>query len=98
MAYRLIWAAIARQDLQELVAYIAENNPDTARVFAQRVFRSIRHLADFPLSGRAVPEFVDPTIREIIRRPCRIVYRVRGAEEVVEIARIWHAARGTPRL
>ncbi|MBM4028180.1 MAG: type II toxin-antitoxin system RelE/ParE family toxin [Planctomycetes bacterium] len=56
------------------------------------------HLADFPQSGRVVPEFDDPSIREIIRRPCRIVYRVRTQDQMVEIARIWHAARGIPQL
>jgi toxin ParE1/3/4 len=53
-------------------------------------------LADFPESGRIVPEFGDPTIREVIRRPCRIVYRVDHRKRTVEIARVWHAARGAP--
>ena len=98
MAFRLTWAPIARQDLRDLVAYIAEDNPRAARKFARSAFRTIEHLALFPHSGRAVPEFDDPTIREVIRKPCRIVYRVRAADEVVEIARVWHAARGVPDL
>ncbi|HNU31913.1 MAG TPA: type II toxin-antitoxin system RelE/ParE family toxin [Sedimentisphaerales bacterium] len=55
-------------------------------------------MADFPESGRVVPEFDDPTIREVIRRPCRIVYRVKHQERIIEIARIWHTARGMPHL
>lgn len=64
----------------------------------RQVFRLVGQLADFPESGRIVPELDDPNIREVIRRPCRIVYRVKPQERIVEIARIWHAARGIPEL
>jgi len=98
MAYELIWAPSARLDLRELAAYIAESRPVAAGRFVRQVFRLAEQLADFPESGRVVPEFDDPNIREIIRRPCRIVYRVKSQEQIVEIARIWHAAREIPEL
>jgi plasmid stabilization system protein ParE len=98
MAYRLDWSPTARQDLRELIAYIAEDDRIAAGQFARGVFQSIERLTQFPESGRIVPEFEEPAIRELIRRPCRIVYRVRHTERTVEIARVWHAARGTPEL
>jgi toxin ParE1/3/4 len=98
MAYQLIWAPSARLDLRELTSYIAESRPIAAARFVKQVFHVVEHLADFPESGRVVPEFADPNIREVIRRPCRIVYRVKSQERIVEIARIWHAARGIPQL
>jgi plasmid stabilization system protein ParE len=98
MAYQLIWAPSARLDLKELALYIAESRPIVAARFVKQVFRIVEHLADFPESGRVVPEFDDPNIREVIRRPCRIVYRIKSQERTVEIARVWHAARGTPQL
>ena len=98
MVYRLIWAPSARLDLKELITYIAESRPTVAAHFATHLFRTVEHLADFPESGRIVPEFDDPSIREVIRKPCRIVYRVKSQERIVEIARVWHAARGTPQL
>jgi plasmid stabilization system protein ParE len=98
MAYELIWAPSARLDLRELAAYIAESRPVAAGRFVRQVFRLVGQLADFPESGRMVPEFEDPNLRELIRRPCRIVYRVKPQERIVEIARIWHAARGIPEL
>ena len=55
-------------------------------------------MADFPESGRIVPEFSDPNIREVIRKRCRIVYRIRRRKRTIEIARVWHAARGTPEI
>jgi toxin ParE1/3/4 len=98
MAYKLIWAPSARLDLRDLASYIAESRPHASTRFVQRVFQMVGHLADFPESGRMVPEFADPNLREVVRPPCRIVYRLKPQEQTVEIARIWHAARGTPQL
>lgn len=98
MAYRLIWAPSARLDLRELASYIAESRPRASASFIKNVFHTVEHLSDFPRSGRVVPEFNDPNIREVIRRPCRIVYRVRPQKRIVEIVRVWHAARGIPQL
>ena len=98
MAYKLIWAPSARLDLRELASYIAESRPEVSARFVGSVFRTVEHLIAFPESGRIVPEFGDPKIREVIRKPCRIVYRVRDEKHIIEIARVWHAARGTPQL
>ena len=38
-----------------------------------------------------VPEFGSPNLREIIVRPYRVVYRVRG--DVVEVVTVTHSAR-----
>ena len=98
MAYQLIWSPTARLDLQDLLAYIAEDDPVAARNFARGVFGAIERLAEFPESGRVVPEFNERTLREIIRHPCRIVYRIRSEVRQVEIVRVWHGARGRPEL
>jgi plasmid stabilization system protein ParE len=37
-------------------------------------------------------------ISEVIRHPCRIVYRIKASSGVIEIARVWHAARGIPEV
>ncbi len=98
MAYRLTWSPTARFDLREIFAYIAEEDPAAAGKFIRGIFAAVERLRYFPQSGRTVPEFGDPIIREIIRRPCRIIYRVKAAESRVEIARVWHSARGIPEL
>ena len=98
MAYQLIWAPSARLDLKELASYIAESGPNLAVRFVKQVFQAVGRLAEFPESGRIVPEFRNPSIREVIRRPCRIVYRIKLQQRVVEIVRVWHAARGAPEL
>ena len=98
MAYRLIWSPSARFDLREISVYIAEAAPIAAAKFIRGIFNTVERLPCFPESGRIVPDFGDPSIREVIRRPCRIVYRIRHSDEVVEIIRVWHAARGIPEL
>ena len=98
MAHQLIWAPSARLDLKELASYIAETRPEVSARFVQSVFRTVEPLTCFPESGRIVPEFNDPALREVIRKPCRIVYRIKADPQVVEIVRVWHATRGTPQL
>ena len=95
MAFKLIWSPSARRDLKDIAAFIAEDSAWAAERFAGRLFQAVERLADFPESGRIVPEFGDPTVREVIRKPCRIVYRVKQRERIVEIARVWHSGRGT---
>jgi toxin ParE1/3/4 len=53
-------------------------------------------LNDHPEAGRIVPEYRNPRIREIIYRAYRNVYRLDFERQLVEIARVWHAARGAP--
>lgn len=98
MAYRLRWSPTAQQDLRNFAGYIAESNPSAARRFVQRVVGLVERLSDFPELGRVVPEFDDPEIREMIRRPCRIIYRIKADERLIEIVRIWHSARGEPDI
>ncbi len=96
MAYALIWSPTAKFDLKDIAAFIAEDSASAAERFVRSLFQAVERLADFPESGRIVPEFNDPAIREVIRKPCRIVYRVKSGKQIVEIARIWHGARGRP--
>jgi toxin ParE1/3/4 len=98
MAFKLIWSASAQPDLKDIAAFIAEDSPSAARRFVKSLFDVVERLADFPESGRVVPEFDDPGIREVIRRPCRIVYRINRGERTIEIVRVWHLARGTPHF
>jgi toxin ParE1/3/4 len=98
VAYRLIWSPTARLDLRDIFDYIAQHHPLAAQKFVETIMGAVERLMVLPESGRIVPEFSEPTIREVIHRPCRIVYRVRKDQELVEIVRVWHGARGTPNV
>ena len=94
MDYKVILSPRAIQDLQEIVRYIAWDSPNDAEKFGHTLIDKAQSLSSLPERGRVVPEFKDPQIREIILKSYRIVYRVKSAEKVVEIARFWHGAQG----
>lgn len=48
----------------------------------------------YPESGRAVPEFDAPDIREVIESPYRIIYRARS--DRVDVLAVVHGARLLP--
>jgi len=98
MAFDLIWSPTAKLDLMDIVAFIAEDSSSAAERFVRSLFQVVERLADFPEYGRIVPEFNDPAIREVIRKPCRIVYRLDSNKRNIEIVRVWHSARGTPDI
>ena len=98
MACKIIWSLQARDDLREIVSFIAADNPTAAETFGFRLMSKVDLLANFPLLGRVVPEENDESLREIILRPYRIIYKVLPAQQVVAVARIWHGARGEPEI
>ena len=68
MAFKIIWSAQARDDLQAIVLFIAQDNPTVAESFGYLLMSKVDLLAQFPQLGRVVPEENDETIREIIFR------------------------------
>src|SRR5215204_2228524 len=98
MAYKLTWSPAARDDLRDILVFIARDSRQRAEAFAYRLISETDKLQSFPEIGRVVPEHDTETLREIIVRAYRIVYRVNHQTKSVEIARVWHAARGTPGL
>lgn len=95
MAYKLIWSPASRDDLRDIISFISRDSPSRAESFAYRLIAETDKLQNFSEVGRVVPEYRDPTVREIIIRSYRIVYRVDHERKLVEIVRVWHAARGT---
>ena len=98
MAFKLIWSPAARDDLHDIVVFIARDNPNRAMSFGYELISETNRLQEFPEFGRSVPEYRDDNIREIIFRPYRIVYRIDHEQRLCEIARVWHSARGLPQL
>ena len=98
MAFKLIWSPTAKYDLKDLATFIAEDSALAAEKFVNNLIQTVERLPLFPESGRIVPEFEDPAIREIIRKPCRIIYRLDNNQKTIEIVRIWHSARGKPNI
>ena len=96
MAYKLIWSPAARDDLHDIVVFIARDNPNRAMSFGYELISETDRLQEFPGLGRIVPEYRNDDIREIIYHPYRLVYRVNHEVKSCEILRVWHSARGMP--
>ena len=83
---KVAWSQRAMLDLGEIASWIATDNPVAARVQVRKILARARQLGQFPQSGRAVVEYDDPLIREVIEGSYRVVYRVRpGQVEVVAV-------------
>ena len=76
---------------RQFVFFIARDAPPVAAVFAQRAFDATDRLANFPESGRIVPEMNDPNFREIVLGNYRLIYRLRSGD--VQIVTMHHGAR-----
>jgi len=63
MAYKLIWSPAARDDLHDIVVFIARDNPNRAMSFGYELISETDRLEEFPESGRSVPEYRDDNIR-----------------------------------
>ena len=57
MAYELIWSPAARDDLHDIVGFIAADNPERAMSFGYQLISEIDRLQEFPELGRIVPEY-----------------------------------------
>lgn len=98
MAFQIVWSRQARDDLQSIVLFIAQDNPTVAESFGYQLMSKVDLLMQFPLAGRVVPEEEDETTREIVFRPYRIIYKVMAEKQIIGIARVWHGARGKPEI
>jgi toxin ParE1/3/4 len=87
----LRFTATARRQFITAIRHIAKRDPSAATRFRQRAETRLRRLERFPRSGRRLPEFPRLPHREVIVRPYRFFYRVRGS--VVWIVAVWHGAQ-----
>ena len=93
---RVVWSEGALQHLAAIYQTIAQNSPVYAEGVVDRIWHRSGQLAAFPDSGREVPEYKRPDIRELIQGSYRVIYR-RGAD-AVEVLAVIHGARRLPPL
>ena len=63
---KVFWTETAVENLSAIYTYIAQNSPRYATRIIDRITKRSQQLANFPLSGRIVPEFETEQIREVI--------------------------------
>ena len=86
------FSASAQDDLLGIVDwYATQEVPQVGRRLVGEIIAHVEQLALFPDSGRVVPEFGTPWLRELESPPFRIVYR--RDEDRVAIVRVWRSER-----
>ena len=85
------WTEKASNNLEDIFEYIASDSKIYASRFIKAIIKQTSILENQPLSGRIVPEFNDPEIRELIYRNYRIVYSVID-DNTIKILVVYHGA------
>ena len=91
---KVCWTDNSIGHLLGIYEYIARNSPVYAKRVVDRITRRSEQIAEFPLSGRKVPEYKTEDIREIIEKPYRIIYRIKSDQ--IDILAVIHGAKLLP--
>lgn len=89
---------VAEQDLQELISYLAAENPDAAATALDRIETQLQALQGHPFLGRTPndPRLARLGYRVLVIHNYLAFYKVKG--KTVLIHRVLHGARDFVRL
>jgi plasmid stabilization system protein ParE len=87
---KIHWTDTAEGHLDAICAHIALDSPAYAKRMVDRLTRRSQQIADFPFSGRRVPEYDIDKIREVIEGPYRIIYHIKP--EQIDVVAVIHGA------
>jgi plasmid stabilization system protein ParE len=89
----VFWTNTAEEHLEAIYAYIAKDSPVYAKRMVDRLTGRSIQIAEYPLSGCAVPEYELTQIREVIEGPFRIIYCIKP--DGIDVLAVIHAAQNT---
>ena len=86
---KVIGSPLAELRALEAVEYMAQERPQAAAAWLEKLLDQVAKLDRFPKRGRIVREIGKPAYREIMHEPYRIIYRVEGSRVVILTLRHW---------
>ena len=89
----VLWTESALSQLDAIYEYIAQTSPEYALRMIDRLTRRSIQRAEFPFSGRMVPEYESNEVREVLEWPYRIIYLIRSEQSRVEVLAVVHGSR-----
>ena len=92
----LRWTEHAVAQLETVADHVSLSSPIYAEQLVDRITRRLHQACEFPESGRVVPEFARPEIRELIEWPYRLVYRVHP--DAIELLSVLHGRQDLREL
>jgi toxin ParE1/3/4 len=91
VSLRVRFTPAARAQFLAALEYIHTDNPVAAQALRDKAADSLSRLADYPESGRVLPEFPELPFREVVVAPYRFFYRVKA--DTVWVVAVWHGAQ-----
>ena len=91
---KVLWTRTAVGHLTEIYEYIAGDSIRYAKRMVDRITARSKQIASHPESGPMVAEYGDPTIREVLEGPYRVIYCVES--DAVVVLAVVHGARLLP--
>lgn len=88
---RVVWSASAAGALDGAAQYVAADAPQAAARLVEKILIAADSLQLLATRGRRLPELADPTVRELLVHPFRLIYQIQAAE--VRILALVHQAR-----
>lgn len=88
---KVYWTETAVENLSAIYAYIAQTSTQYAARVIDRITKRSEQIANFPLSGRIVPEFETEQIREVLEGSYRIIYYIKG--EQIDVLAVIHGSQ-----
>ena len=85
------WTETAESHLAAIHQHISLDSVAYAQRMVDRLTRRSQQIAEFPYSGRAVPEYEMESLREVIEGPYRIIYLVKSDQ--LDVIAVIHEAR-----
>ncbi len=88
---QVLWAKEALDRLSEIEAFISNDSPQRAVDFTNFLIEQTVCLTNQPKIGRVVPEIGNESIRELIVKKYRVIYRI--AHNKIEILTVFEGHR-----
>jgi toxin ParE1/3/4 len=88
---KVVFTGAARRDLDEILSYLAENQPSLVGPVENRIHAVLEILGRWPESARVVAQRPEIHVASLIHYPYRIFYRM--ANDAIEIVHIRHTSR-----
>ncbi len=96
MPLEIIVAPDAERDLEDILEFIAADNPSAAGSLAESFDKAIALLAEFPYMGSGMHIPLRKGFRKVTVLPHLVIYRV--TSNAVQIVRVVHSSRDLPSL
>lgn len=74
---KVLWTDAASAQLELIHNYVAQTSPAYAQRIVDQLTNRSKQIANFPFSGRMVPEYELNQVRELIEGSYRIIYLIK---------------------